>query len=51
MTDLEGATCVCGTWQDMDPGGREHKACSEDIILNPSEENANHKVKNIASTG
>ncbi|RLF20330.1 MAG: aminopeptidase [Thermoprotei archaeon] len=25
MTDLEGATGVCGTWQDINPGGREHE--------------------------
>jgi len=25
MTDLEGATGVCGTWQDFNPGGREHE--------------------------
>ncbi len=25
MTDLEGATCVAGTWNDINPGGREHE--------------------------
>jgi len=24
MTDLEGASCVAGTWDDINPGGREH---------------------------
>mgnify|MGYP000598429657 CR=1 FL=1 len=25
MTDLEGASCVAGTWNDINPGGREHE--------------------------
>lgn len=26
MTDLEGATGVAGTWEDFNPGGREHQS-------------------------
>ncbi|MCD6509211.1 MAG: M55 family metallopeptidase [Thermoprotei archaeon] len=24
MTDLDGASCVAGTWDDINPGGKEH---------------------------